>query len=224
MNQFNGIIINDSNIFEKAMNKARQILVEDEFESGANLLRYFTNKLNNTVLRDQISKSDKPFKNLYFSNGSYRFDRNPFSFSLVKHNIPVKELYHYINNSVYEEDILVRKMNNKMIEDETLFIDGKIYGDDVAEKIDKYNSYIENFNYDNSGNIGNINNYYYKEENIKCINSILDQLILKTKFSEFNPCSFQFGFVAFAAFNTTKSGVKFSSSASNGRINIFFTK
>ena len=45
MNQFNGIIINDSNIFEKAMNKARQILVEDEFESGANLLRYFTNKL-----------------------------------------------------------------------------------------------------------------------------------------------------------------------------------
>lgn len=186
MNQFNGIIINDSNIFEKAMNKARQILVEDEFESGANLLRYFTNKLNNTVLRDQISNSDKPFKNLYFSNGSYRFDRNPFSFSLVKHNIPVKELYHYINNSVYEEDILVRKMNNKMIEDETLFIDGKIYGDDVAEKIDKYNSYIENFNYDNSGKIGNINNYYYKEENIKCINSILDQLILKTKFSEFN--------------------------------------
>mgnify|MGYP003318524478 CR=1 FL=1 len=56
----------------------------------------------------------------------------------------------------------------------------------MAEKIDKYNSYIENFNYDNSGKIGNINNYYYKEENVKCINSILDQLILKTKFSEFN--------------------------------------
>lgn len=46
--------------------------------------------------------------------------------------------------------------------------------DDVAEKIDKYNSYIENFNYDNSGKIGNISNYYYKEENIKCINRILD--------------------------------------------------
>lgn len=186
MNQFNGIIIKDSNIFETAMNKARKILLEDEFESGANLLRYFTNKLNNTVLKDQITKSDKPFKDLYFSNGSYRFDRNPFSFSLVKHNIPTKDLYNFMNNSVYEEDILIRKINNKMVEDETLFIDGNIYGCNVAEKIDKYNRYIENFNYDNSGKIGNINNYYYKEENIECINSILDQLILKTKSSELN--------------------------------------
>ena len=58
------------------------------------------------------------------------------------------------------------------------------FHEDFEDKFD--NSYIENFNYDNSGKIGNINNYYYKEENIKCINSILDQLILKTKFSEFN--------------------------------------
>ena len=45
-----------------------------------------------------------------------------------------------------------------------------------------------------------------------------------TKFSEFKPCSFQFGLVTLEPFITTKSGSKFLSCSSVGRINMFFTK
>ena len=45
-----------------------------------------------------------------------------------------------------------------------------------------------------------------------------------TKFSEFKPCSFQFGLVHLEPFITTKLGLKSFNSASVGRINIFFTK
>ena len=56
------------------------------------------------------------------------------------------------------------------------------------------------------------------------INWIFSVILNATKFSEFKPCSFQFGLVTFEPFITTKSGVKFANAASDGRINIFFTK
>ncbi len=61
----------------------------------------------------------------------------------------------------------------------------------------------------------------YQVPPISCMRSVR---LKATKFSECSPCCRQSGLVHLAPFITTKSGSKSASSASLGRINMFFTK
>lgn len=176
VSSFDSISANDCHEFIEAMKKARSIIIADEFESGSNLLKYFTNNLVNSVLRDQLSS--KQMNGLFFLPGSYRFDRNPYSFSLYRHNIKVNELYQVFPKDEFEEDIIVRKLTDKMVEKETLFIDLLKYEPSTEEKIMLYNQYLNN-NYDKTGEMGIIDNYVYRIDFVDTMKNILSMLSSK---------------------------------------------
>lgn len=188
LSYFDVVNSNACDEFISATKKAREIIKEDTFDSGANLLKYFTNNLVNSVLRDQLyynknKLNSKPIKNLFFLSGSYRFDRNPYSFDLLKHKVNMNNLYHIFPKKEYEEDIIAKRIKNEMIEKETLFIDLSKYDLSIIEKIKLYNLSLKN-NYDQAGEIGIIDNYAYIIDEVKRMKNIYNLLLFKSQNNE----------------------------------------
>ena len=167
--------------FKSAMKKARYIILKDEYLSGANLLKYFLSNLNNTVLKDQISKINKNnyFDNLFFKPGCLQFERNPFSYSLIKHTVNMKKLKKCFNVNDYADDIFIRKINDEMIEKQTLFIPYE------QEDHDKINNIINVYNknlYNDEG-MKTIDNYIYKYQNVAIMKNIIN-IVKKESYKE----------------------------------------
>ena len=175
--QFKDITIPSCILFIKAIKKARKIIFEDKLESGANLLRYFLSNLNNTILKDQINHnwhigmdSDNDDDKLLFSKASLQFDRNPFSYSLYRHTVNMKKLKKCFDLSEYEDDIYVRNIKNKMVEEQTLFIPFEPNEKDkITNIINNYNRHLHN-----DEGIKIIDNYLYVDKDVETMKNIIN--------------------------------------------------
>lgn len=162
-------------MFLESIKHARKIILEDKYESGANILRYILSNLNNSVLKKQINENYN-IDNLALSKRCLPFDRNPFSYNLIKHKTSIKKLKQCFNVNDYADDLYVRKINDEMEEKQTLFIPYNIEEKEkIKTLIDTYNKHLHN-----DPGICLIDGYLYKYKNVEQMLNIISILRKKS--------------------------------------------
>ena len=162
---------NHSGLFINSLKFFRLIIENDEYQSGANILTYFLNRLRNNIIREQKSTyPNEIIKNMYLSKGSLRFDRNPFTFSLLSHNPKLRILLDIFDNNKFKSDIFIRKCYDQMLEKNKLFIE---IDDENLSEVDSYNISIDKTNFPD-GKYSIINDYLYKNDEVNKIKTIFD--------------------------------------------------
>lgn len=149
--------------FFNVLDESRKLILTNA--PGSNIVRYLLQKLNNNVLKAQLS-SDKCEKlsNLKLQYGSIPFDQMPFSASLVNHNPKLRDLLACIDDSAKEHEFLARTIRNNTEHKGILFTPISELSDygDIDSLINEYNSKIY---YKHTGRrLKKFNDYIYISE------------------------------------------------------------
>ncbi len=79
---------------------------------GCNIIKYFLFKLNNLVIKSQLSStSNTKLSNLYLCNGCIPFDTMPYASSLINHNVDIDDLLQCIDIEERKCELLSRRLN-----------------------------------------------------------------------------------------------------------------
>lgn len=97
--------------FFNALDKCRNIILNHL--PGANTLRYLLYKLNNKMLKNQLSKENcEKLSNLNLNYGCLIFENMPFASSLIHHNPKLRDLIFCIDDKNREYEFFARKIRN----------------------------------------------------------------------------------------------------------------
>lgn len=125
------------------LDQCREIVVN--YKPGANIIRYLLQKMNNKVIKWQLSnKQCGKLSNLYLDYGCIPFDQMPYSTSLKNHNPSVYDLLESIPLAGREHEFFARFIKNNTEIEGQLFTSRSAVEkfDDIDGLIRKYNSYL----------------------------------------------------------------------------------
>ncbi|QTJ34768.1 helicase [Dolosigranulum pigrum] len=101
------IFKSEISILSTLLDSCRDIIVNKY--PGTNILLYLLNKMNNKIIKEQISSSScKKLSNLFLKYGTIPFDKMPYCSSLVHHNPRLKDVYNSIPKETHEHELLAR--------------------------------------------------------------------------------------------------------------------
>lgn len=145
------------NIIDKLQQGADNHVITDCFRllrekilsgcKGSNILRYLTTKIDNVVIRDQLSDDyNFVFQDLYINYKSGMFEEMPFAMSLYKHNISWIHLIKSIDLHNREDELLYRTIKSNIENDNVLYtpISELDYFNDVGDLVNKFNTKLLN--------------------------------------------------------------------------------
>lgn len=145
------------NIIDKLQQGADNHVITDSFRllrekilsgcKGSNILRYLTSKIDNVVIRDQLSDDyNFVFQDLYINYKSGMFEEMPFAMSLYKHNISWIHLIKSIDLHNREDELLYRMVKSNIENDNVLYtpISELDYFNDVGDLVNKFNTKLLN--------------------------------------------------------------------------------
>lgn len=125
------------------LDQCREIVVN--YKPGANIIRYLLQKMNNKVIKWQLSDEQcGVLSNLYLDYGCIPFDRMPYSTSLKNHNPRVYDLLDSIPLTGREHEFFARFIKNNTEIEGQLFTPRSAVEkfDDIDGLIQKYNSFL----------------------------------------------------------------------------------
>lgn len=157
----NEILVSCQSEFDNIINKLQQgadnHVITDSFRllrekilsgcKGSNILRYLTTKIDNVVIRDQLSDDyNFVFQDLYINYKSGMFEEMPFAMSLYKHNISWIHLIKSIDLHNREDELLYRTIKSNIENDNVLYtpISELDYFNDVGNLVNKFNTKLLN--------------------------------------------------------------------------------
>ena len=145
------------NIIDKLQHGADNHVITDSFRllrekilsgcKGSNILRYLTTKIDNVVIRDQLSDDyNFVFQDLYINYKSGMFEEMPFAMSLYKHNISWIHLIKSIDLHNKEDELLYRTIKSNIENDNVLYtpISELDYFNDIDDLVNKFNTKLLN--------------------------------------------------------------------------------
>lgn len=112
-------------------------------QSGSNILKYLLYRLNNKIIKNQIShKSCYLLSNLYLDYGCIPFDEMPFNSSPKHHNPKLYDLFDCLDASGREHELFARLIRNNTEKDGQLYSKKKdINGfENIDNLINQYNA------------------------------------------------------------------------------------
>lgn len=126
-------------IFE-VLDKCREMIKQNK--SGRNTLSYLLYRLNNKVIKSQMSYSEcSRLSNLYLDYGCIPFDQMPFNSSPKNHNPRLLDLFECIDIEDREHEFLARLLKT------TTEIDGQLFtGKKDLEEFEDIDGLIEDYN------------------------------------------------------------------------------
>lgn len=130
----------ENHIITDSFDKLRYFIINKL--SGHNILRYLTTKLENIVLKDQLSKTtNKVFEYLYFNFKCGMFDSMPYAMSLPKHNISWVHLIKSIDMKDKESQLLYRRVQNNVDNKKMLYNPISEFNefDNISNLVETYN-------------------------------------------------------------------------------------
>lgn len=143
------------------LDKSREIILAEE--PGSNVLRYLLYKMNNRIIKLQISlESCEILSNLHLKYGCKPFDDMPFCTSLVKHNPKINDLFNSISCEGRDSEIFARYIkNNTEIEGKLFTNINEIEGFTEIDRLIK--TYNDSLYYKHRENrkLGKYKNYIY---------------------------------------------------------------
>lgn len=90
--------------------ESRKVVINNK--PGSNILKYLLFRLNNQVIKSQLSLNDnKKLSNLYLSYGSIPFDEMPYASSLQNHKVDINDLLQCIDNNGRDDELLSRRLH-----------------------------------------------------------------------------------------------------------------
>lgn len=110
---------------------------------GCNTVRYLLHKLNNKVMKAQLSPEPcEMLSNLHLQYGCLPFDQMPFSASLIHHNPKLRDLLFCIDDADREREFLARTIRNNTEHKGILFtpVADLSHFSGIDTLIQKYNS------------------------------------------------------------------------------------
>ena len=146
---------------------------------GSNILRYLTTKIDNVVIRDQLSDEiNFVFKNLYINYKSGMFEEMPYAMSLYKHNISWMHLIKSIDLHDRDDELLYKIIKNNVENNNILYtpISELDYFNDVDNLIKKFNTKLLNTKRASDDYLVNENNFIYINSYEKIALSIVKKL------------------------------------------------
>lgn len=130
----------ENHIITETFGKIRQHILKNLV--GHNILRYITTKMENVVIRDQLSdESNFVFKQACFKPGCGMFDRMPYAMSFLKHNVSWFHLIKVVDMIDTEYQLLYRRIQHNTENEKILYtpISELAEFDNLPELVDKYN-------------------------------------------------------------------------------------
>lgn len=109
---FKKILTNGANthFILNLIEESRKVVINNK--PGSNILKYFLFRLNNQVIKSQLSLNDnKKLSNLYLSYGSIPFDEMPYASSLQNHKVDINDLLQCIDNNGRDDELLSRRLH-----------------------------------------------------------------------------------------------------------------
>lgn len=102
----------ENHIISESLEKMRIIIKNNK--PGCNILRYLTTKINNLVIRNQLSDIQHPYlSNLFLSKKCGMFDALPYAMSLCNHNPQYRNLIKSIDVAGREDELLYSYIRNQ---------------------------------------------------------------------------------------------------------------
>ena len=123
------------------LNLSRNIILKNL--PSSNVLRFFLSKLNNVVIKDQLSSiPNSKLSGLYLDYGVIPFDQMPYATALIRHKIDINDLLRCIDTAGREHELFARTIQYNADDKEIIY--NKINDFNISsEDIDKL---IYNFN------------------------------------------------------------------------------
>lgn len=109
---FKKILTNGANthFILNLIEESRKVVINNK--PGSNILKYLLFRLNNQVIKSQLSLNDnKKLSNLYLSYGSIPFDEMPYASSLQNHKVDINDLLQCIDNNGRDDELLSRRLH-----------------------------------------------------------------------------------------------------------------
>ena len=152
----------DNHVITNSFGLLREIIISGG--KGSNILRYLTTKIDNIVIRDQLSDDyNFIFEDLYLNYKSGMFEEMPFAMSLYKHNISWLHLIKSIDLYDKEEELLYKTIKNNIENKNILYtpIDELNNFNDVDNLIEKFNTRLLNTKKKSDDYLVNENGFVY---------------------------------------------------------------
>jgi len=128
-------------LLTKVIDRCREIIKNKS--SGSTVIRYLLYRLNNRIIKKQISKSPcERLTNLYLDYGSIPFEKMPFIFSLRNHNPRLTDLLDCLESSDKQHELFARFIKNNTELKGQLYTSKKDIANfkEIETLIQKYNS------------------------------------------------------------------------------------
>lgn len=109
---FKKILTNGANthFILNLIEESRKVVINNK--PGSNILKYLLFRLNNQVIKSQLSLNDnKKLSNLYLSYGSIPFGEMPYASSLQNHKVDINDLLQCIDNNGRDDELLSRRLH-----------------------------------------------------------------------------------------------------------------
>ena len=135
----------DNHIITNCLTAMRNIIINNK--KGHNVLRYLTTKIENLVIRDQLTyEFNSAFKEIYICYECNFFDELPYAMNLHKHNISWLHLIKCIDLYDREDELLYKIIKNNTNNDNILYtpIEELNYFNNIDELIEKFNYKLSN--------------------------------------------------------------------------------
>jgi hypothetical protein len=122
------------------LDKVRELIKNNA--TGSNILRYLLYKLENKVIKLQLShKSCSKLSNLKLAWGCIPFDQMPFVTSLIKHNPKIYDLFDCFNSENLEDELFARLIKNNTEQKGILYTPIKdLEFENIPQLIESYNN------------------------------------------------------------------------------------
>lgn len=130
----------ENHIITETFGKIRKHILEER--AGHNILKYITTKMENIVIRDQLSNEcNFVFPQAYFQVGCGMFDCMPYAMSFLKHNVSWFHLIKVVDMVDKEYQFLYRRIQHNTENEKILYtpISELEEFENLPELVEKYN-------------------------------------------------------------------------------------
>lgn len=136
---YDTVFLRNDTILSKIINESRRFIKNSI--TGKNTLMYLLFKMNNDVLKKQMSCSDDDsLSRINLKKGVYAFEKSPFSSALIEHIPSFKDLIKIFPYKEHAPEILARTVSNLSNETSCIYIPKeKISSQSIDNLIEQYN-------------------------------------------------------------------------------------
>lgn len=167
----------DNHVITDCFTSLREIIMSNR--KGANVLKYLTTKIENIVIRDQLSDTHNiVFEDVYIDIRCGMFEAMPFAMSLYKHNTSWMHLIKVIDLYDREDELLYKTIKSNIDNDNILYtpISELNYFNDIDSLIEKFKNKLLKSKRNSDGYLVSENGYVYIKSYEKVALNIVEKL------------------------------------------------